>query len=99
MSNNTKARSEQLNALAAEIAARENVDITEPQFGTRYYADMLATADGWKCKTIEAYRSAWARFLRRSRHPLNTWGGPGRGQGRKPTPGAADGEDTPAKPA
>lgn len=96
---NTKARSEQINSLAAELAARENVNPAEgaPR-DTRYYANLLAEMDG-RQNGIEAYRQAWARYLRRARHPVNPRGGARPGAGRKPTPVAADSGDSPAKPA
>lgn len=80
MSNNTKARSEQLNALAAEIAARENIDSTSPPADNRTYINEIA--DRGDCH-IETARRVWARYLRRSRHPLNAWGGSRPGAGRK----------------
>jgi hypothetical protein len=84
MSNNTRARSDEIKALAAEIATRENVYVTAPAHDTRYYAELLAELDG-RQNGIEAYRIAWARYLRRARHPLNeTWGGARPGAGRKP---------------
>ncbi len=93
---NTKARSEQINSLAAELAAREDVDVTNPANGTRYYAEILADMDG-RQNGIEAYRQAWARYLRRARHPVNPRGGARPGAGRKPTPILdADSNDAPA---
>jgi hypothetical protein len=82
MSNNTKARSQQLNTLAAEIAARENVDPANPPADNRAYITKIMTRG--ECHR-ETARAVWARYLRRARHPLNSWGGAGRGQGRKPT--------------
>lgn len=92
---NTKARSEQINSLAAELAARENVNPAEgAPHDTRYYANLLAEMDG-RQNGIEAYRQAWARYLRRARHPVNPRGGARPGAGRKPTPVPADGGDSP----
>jgi hypothetical protein len=85
MTNNTKARSEFLNTLAAEIAARENIDPTNPPTDTRPYIREIAQRG--ECH-IETARRVWARYLRRARHPINpnAWGGAGRNQGRKPDP-------------
>jgi hypothetical protein len=82
VSNNTKARSEQLNTLAAEIAARENIDPTNPPTDNRpYYREI---AERGQCHP-ETARTVWARYMRRARHPLNNWGGIRPGAGRKPT--------------
>ena len=80
MPNNTKARSEFLNSLAAEIAARENVDVTQIMDSRAYINEIVERG---QCHR-ETARAVWARYLRRARHPLNSWGGAGRGQGRKP---------------
>ncbi len=80
---NTRFRSEQLNALAAEIAARENINPTEPPADNRVY--IAEIMERGKCHR-ETARKVWARWLRRVRHPENiaAWGGAGRGQGLKP---------------
>lgn len=72
--NNTKSRSEALAALCAQIAQAEGVDATKPPALTRPYAEKLAELDGNQV-SIEAYRQAWTRYLRRSRHPSNPRGG------------------------
>jgi len=85
--NNTKARSQQLTALAAEIAARHGLDPANPAPGGepdfRDCVRELATLG--ECH-IETARRVFARYMRRARHPqvANSWGGPGRGQGLKP---------------
>lgn len=95
MPNNTRARSNELNSLAAEIAARKNVDPANPPADNRaYITEIMLRGDCHR----ETARQVWARYMRRARHPLNSWGGAGHGQGRKPTPVAADGGDSPAKP-
>jgi hypothetical protein len=78
MSNNTRARSEQLNALAVEIAAREHVDPATPPVDNRVYIIEIMTRGGCHRETA---RKVWARYLRPTQH---TWGGAGRNQGRKP---------------
>jgi hypothetical protein len=82
VSNNTKARSQLLNALAAEIAARENVDPANPPADNRgYIAEIMSRGNCHR----ETARQVWARYLRRARYQLVvSWGGAGRGQGRKP---------------
>jgi hypothetical protein len=80
MSNNTKARSEQLNALAAEIAAREHIDPNNwPDDNRAYIAEI---SERGNCIT-ETARSVWARWRMRHYIPGKGWGGSGRGQGRK----------------
>lgn len=85
--NNTKARSEFLNSLAAEIAARENVDVTKVMDSRAYINEIVERG---RCHR-ETARAVWARYCRRVRYQLVvSWGGAGRGQGRKPTPHALD---------
>jgi len=88
MPNNTKARSEFLNSLAAEIAAREHVDVTQVMDSRAYINEIVERGECHR----ETARAVWARYCRRARHPLNAnaWGGAGRGQGRKPTPREPD---------
>lgn len=83
MPNNTRARSDELNALAAEIAARENVNPLDPPADNRPYINEIVTRGNCHRETA---RSVWARWMRRNRHPdkVGQWGGPGRGQGLKP---------------
>ena len=78
--NNTRARSEQLRALAEEIAIRESIDPANPSTDNRAYIAEIVTRG--ECHR-ETARQVWARFIRRARHPGSTWGGAGRGQGRK----------------
>jgi hypothetical protein len=80
MSNNTRARSNELNALAAEIAARESIDPASPPADNRAYITEIMERGNCHRETA---RAVWARYLRRARHPVNSWGGAGRGQGRK----------------
>ena len=83
MPNNTRARSNELNALAAEIAAREQVDPTEwPADNRRYIVEIMERGHCHK----ETARAVWSRWLRRARHPDNIaqWGGARVGAGRKP---------------
>ena len=81
MSNNTKARSEQLNTLAAEIAARDNIDVTLPMDNRPYVIEIMTRGQFHR----ETARRVWARYCRRARYQLVvSWGGAGRGQGRKP---------------
>jgi hypothetical protein len=79
--NNTRARSEQLRSLAEEIAVRENIDAANPPLDNRIYITEIITRG--ECHR-ETARAVWARYLRRARDPGNSWGGAGRGQGRKP---------------
>ncbi len=94
MPNNTKARSEFLNSLAAEIAARENVDVTQVMDSRAYINEIVERGECHR----ETARAVWARYCRRARYQLIvSWGGAGRGQGRKPTKRASDGLESPAK--
>lgn len=82
MPNNTRARSNELNALAAEIAARENVNPFDFDRDNRpYIAEIMSRGNCHK----ETARAVWARWLRRNRHPDKAaqWGGTRAGSGRK----------------
>lgn len=83
MSNNTRARSNELNALAAEIATREQVDPTVWPADNRPYINEIM--ERGHCHK-ETARCVWSRWLRRARHPDNiaAWGGARAGAGRKP---------------
>ena len=80
MSNNTRARSNELNALAAEIAARESIDPAIPPADNRVYITEIMERGNCHRETA---RAVWARYLRRARHPVNDWGGSRPGAGRK----------------
>ena len=91
MPNNTKARSEFLNSLAAEIAAREHVDVTQVMDSRAYINEIVERGECHR----ETARAVWARYCRRARYQLVvSWGGAGRGQGRKPTMPAPDAGDS-----
>ncbi len=91
MPNNTKARSEFLNSLAAEIAAREHVDVTQVMDSRAYINEIVERGECHR----ETARAVWARYCRRARYKLVvSWGGAGRGQGRKPTMPAPDAGDS-----
>lgn len=94
MPNNTKARSEFLNSLAAEIAAREHVDVTQVMDSRAYINEIVERGECHR----ETARAVWARYCRRARYQLVvSWGGAGRGQGRKPTKHAPDARESGAK--
>ena len=81
MPNNTKARSNELNALAAEIAAREKVDVTEVMDSRPYIRELMERGNCHR----ETARAVWARYCRRARYSLVvSWGGVRPGAGRKP---------------
>jgi len=74
MSNNTRARSNELNSLAAEIAVRDNINPADYDRDNRpIIAEIMERG---KCHR-ETARSVWARWLRRARHPdkIAQWGG------------------------
>jgi len=81
MPNNTRARSNELNTLAAEIAARENIDANNWPDDNRVY--IAEIAERGNCLT-ETARRVWSRWRMRHYVPGNSWGGAGRGQGLKP---------------
>jgi hypothetical protein len=79
---NTRARHEELYSLAAEIAARENINPFDPPADSRPYFTEIQ--ERGKCHK-ETARGVWAKWMRRNRHPDNrsTWGGSRPGAGRK----------------
>jgi hypothetical protein len=82
MSSNTKARSNELNTLAAEIAARENINPHDYDRDNRpYITEIMERGECHK----ETARSVWSKWLRRNRHPnmAAQWGGTREGAGRK----------------
>jgi hypothetical protein len=82
MSSNTKARSLELQALAAEIAVREGIDVTNPPKDARAYITAIAVVGNCHPETA---RSTWAKHMRRARGVLVAqWGGVREGSGLKP---------------
>ncbi len=88
MPNNTKARSNFLRSIAEEIIKREKLDLENPPLDKRAYIREIA--ERGECHT-ETARNVFASVfgaLRwgRSTDAYASWGGAGRGQGRKQAP-------------
>jgi hypothetical protein len=79
MPNNTRERSEFLQALAAEIATREGIDVNNPPLDKRKYIQEIA--ERGQCH-IETARTVFNRYLGHAR--WGNWGGARPGSGLKP---------------
>lgn len=91
---NTKQRSDFLMSLAAEIAARDNIDITNPPLDNRAYLYEIAKRGNCHHETA---RQIWAKFMRHERHKVVSWGGEREGAGRKPTKHIPDARESGTK--
>lgn len=99
MPNNTKTRSNFLRSIAEEIIRREKLDLENPPLDKRAYIREIAKRGDCHIETARTVFNSVFGALRwgRSTSAYASWGGAGRGQGRKPTKRGADGEESGAK--
>jgi len=99
MPNNTKARSNFLRSIAEEIIKREKLDLENPPLDKRAYIREIAERGDCHIETARTVFNSVFGAMRwgHSTEAYPSWGGAGRGQGRKPTPRGADGEESGAK--
>ena len=86
MPNNTKARSNFLRSIAEEIITRENLDLENPPLDKRAYIREIAERGDCHIETARSIFNAAFGAMRwgHENTAYPTWGGAGRGQGRKP---------------
>lgn len=92
MPNNTKSRSNFLRSIAEEIIKREKLDLENPPLDKRAYIREIAERGDCHIETARTIFSAVFGAMRwgNSTEAYHSWGGAGRGQGRKPTPREPD---------
>jgi hypothetical protein len=86
MPNNTKARSNFLRSMAEEIIKREKLDLENPPLDKRPYICEIAERGDCHIETARTVFNSVFGALRwgNSTEAYSSWGGAGRGQGRKP---------------
>ena len=93
MPNNTKARSNFLRSIAVEIIKREKLDLENPPLDKRAYIREIAERGDCHIETARTIFNSVFGALRWGReNKAYSWGGAGRGQGRKPMLHEADEE-------
>jgi hypothetical protein len=92
MPNNTKARSNFLRSIAEEIIKREKLDIENPPLDKRAYIKEIAERGDCHIETARTVFSSVFGAMRwgNPTEAYPSWGGGGRGAGRKPKPREPD---------